>query len=491
MKQIFYAVVVFAVVSAGFSISRLMKGVPVDYSTDPGSPAFNEQFKYGSIGSDDGGLPYKIWRVLPVVFPEYLPDKGAGGPNYASFGLIYEKDHTQPIGMSIRKGLVDTVGLNCAVCHTGSWRASADGERHAVTAMPGQQFNLGDYFNFLFQCVDDPRFTEEKLVPAIKAQDGLGMIDRLILGTAIKKTREVLQGQEKKLAFLNENGRSPMGPGRVDTFNPYKTLYFGADMKDDASIGVVDFPGIWEQQIKKDLFMHWDGNNNSIDERNISASLGAGAKPDTVDLKRVNRIRDWLMPLPPPKFPFPIDQALAQRGQAVYAANCAQCHDPGGKSFGAVDPLTSVKTDSERSAAFNGSFKNDKGQTVRLVDAMNTLGEGYPWKFSHFRLTDGYVNRPLEGIWARAPYLHNGSVPTLRALLEANRPKEPFYRGYDVYNPKDVGFVSNVEQAGGRPMLKYDTTLRGNSNAGHEGPAYGTELSPEDKNALIEYLKTK
>ena len=52
---------------------------------------------------------------------------------------------------------------------------------------------------------------------------------------------------------------------------------------------------------------------------------------------------------------------------------------------------------------------------------MNTIGTGKPWKFSHFRKTDGYANMPLDGVWLRAPYLHNGSVPTLRALLFPGR----------------------------------------------------------------------
>jgi hypothetical protein len=313
-----------------------------------------------------------------------------------------------------------------------------------------------------------------------------------------------LKDQEAKLAFLYENGRPPLGHGRVDTFDPYKTLYFGADMKEDDSIGAVDFPAIWEQEIKKTLFMHWDGNNNSIDERNISASLGAGAKPETVDLKRVNRIREWLMKLRHPDYPFKRDDALAQQGKAVYRAYCAGCHEPSyGPPFGEVEKLlTDLKTDPRRIESFGGTFKPgkdwsedhpellDQDGKAKMVDAMNTLGEAYAWKFSHFRVTDGYANRPLEGIWARAPYLHNGSVPNLRALLDSNRPAS-FFRGYDVYDPEKVGFVVTVEKSAGRVMSKYDTALPGNSNAGHSGKIYGTELSEQDKHALIEYLKTK
>jgi hypothetical protein len=94
---------------------------------------------------------------------------------------------------------------------------------------------------------------------------------------------------------------------------------------------------------------------------------------------------------------------------------------------------------------------------------------------------------PLDGVWLRSPYLHNGSVPTLRDLLEVplKRP-QAFYRGYDVFEQKNVGFVSNVASEGNKQYFKFDTTLPGNSNSGH---LYGIDLSSEEKEALVEYMK--
>ena len=94
----------------------------------------------------------------------------------------------------------------------------------------------------------------------------------------------------------------------------------------------------------------------------------------------------------------------------------------------------------------------------------------------------------LDGIWLRAPYLHNGSVPTLRDLL--NPPSERlkvFYRAYDVYDYDNVGFVSSGADAE-REGVIHDTNVRGKSNQGHE---YGTMLNSQQKAALIEYLKTQ
>ncbi len=79
--------------------------------------------------------------------------------------------------------------------------------------------------------------------------------------------------------------------------------------------------------------------------------------------------------------------------------------------------------------------------TPEAAEAYNARYKRYPWGFSQFRSTNGYVAVPMDAIWSRAPYLHNGSVPTLRDMLRApeDRPKV-FYRGYNVFDPKDVGF---------------------------------------------------
>ena len=93
----------------------------------------------------------------------------------------------------------------------------------------------------------------------------------------------------------------------------------------------------------------------------------------------------------------------------------------------------------------------------------------------------------LDGIWLRAPYLHNGSVPTLQDLLTpaAERPRV-FWRGYDLYDPVAVGFVTQG-QAAERLGSRFDTSERANGNQGH---TFGTALPTDEKTALIEYLKT-
>ncbi len=155
---------------------------------------------------------------------------------------------------------------------------------------------------------------------------------------------------------------------------------------------------------------------------------------------------------------------------------CASCHAVESPLVGQVTSLANVGTDPERLNSF----------TPDLARGMNTIGEGKPWRFTHFRKTNGYANMPLDGVWLRAPYLHNGSVPTLRALLFPEERPAVFYRGYDVYDWTNVGFVSSgpEAEAGG---VKFDTSLKGNSNAGH---LYGATLTREERERLLEYLKT-
>ena len=110
-----------------------------------------------------------------------------------------------------------------------------------------------------------------------------------------------------------------------------------------------------------------------------------------------------------------------------------------------------------------------------------------PFKFDAYRKTNGYANTPLDGIWARAPYLHNGSVPTLWDLLQpVEKRPATFYSGYDVYDPKYVGFITSGPDAESEGF-KFETCMPGNSNMGH---TFGTDLKDDEKWDLIEYMKT-
>jgi hypothetical protein len=315
------------------------------------------------------------------------------------------------------------------------------------------------------------------------------------------------------------------GPGRFDTFGPAKALLDWPIEKvpPRESVGIVDFPSRWLQgpRAAAAMRLHWDGNNDSVEERNRSAAFGSGAVPTLLDRDSLHFIADWLRSEKnqPPKYPFPIDAERAGRGKVLYAEYCADCHGASGRDFsgtkvGTVEPIANIRTDPCRLDNYTHALAAEQGNLYAAYPAE---------RFSHFRKTGGYANLPLDGIWLRAPYLHNGSVPTVRDLLEPaeNRPKI-FYRGYDVIDQQRLGFVSDVAEEGGaenggRKFFGYETQCvggpascagernpenrhddnvcvpgrwAGNSNRGHDGAAYGTELPAADKDAIVEYLKT-
>ncbi|MDQ8023137.1 MAG: hypothetical protein REI94_14970 [Moraxellaceae bacterium] len=468
---------------------RFLPDRPVTYD-DPA-----EHFKYGSTGGErESGFPYWIWQVLPTVCAKHLPGKG-----YESLGMIFEPGKTLPVGVSQRRNLgLDRVFLNCAACHVSTVRASDTAEPKLYVGMPSHRLDLYAFERFFFNCAADPKFAAEYLVPEIdRAAGGIGPIDRyLVYPVAISLMRERLLMLKGRFSFVAES--PPWGPGRVDTFNSAKALFaFPFErLPVEEKRGASDFPSVWLQAARKQrddgapMQLHWDGNNDRVEERNRSAAFGTGTTPPTIDMTAIGRIEDWLLTLPPPDYPFPRDAALAARGKPVYDRLCADCHGASGRDFkgklvGHITPIADITTDRARLDSY----------TYELAVNQATLYAGYDAasrepRFERFRKTWGYANMPLDGLWLRAPYLHNGSVPTLRDLLEPveKRPKQ-FHRGNDVYDPQRVGFVSNVAEANGHRFFPYDTTQAGNGNGGHSGAAYGTDLPAADKDALVEYLK--
>ena len=477
---------VILIIIAGYLYYRYSPDRPVTYSN------IQEHFKYGSIGSDiENGLPWRVLKVLPRMFQEYLPPGGA--TDYTAFGFIMEPGRETPIGFSTRRRIVDLIGLNCAACHTGQVREDETAEPRIYIGMPSNTVDLQGFFNFLFACAADNRFTAANILSEMEKDGNIFFTDRLIYENGIPQLQAGLLKRKAQLDRFLLPDHAMFGPGRVDTFNPYKGNQF-ADEYDNSSIpdaerfGTVDFPSIWNQEMraKAEMNLHWDGNNSSVRERNFSAAFGAGASPENVDIQSLNKIADWLATLPSPPYPFVKinDPQVVARGEQTYQQYCADCHSVGGKYIGTVIPLQEIGTDENRLNSY----------TEKFVALQLGFGKGYEWQFTHFKKTDGYACAPLDGVWARAPYLHNGSVPSLWDLLtpddRRNHGQTSFYTGHGVYDIINVGFLPDVSEIDGRRSFNFVITDRGNSNKGHSGKRYGTELSIYDKWALIEYLKT-
>src|SRR5262249_5780313 len=151
-----------------------------------------------------------------------------------------------------------------------------------------------------------------------------------------------------------------------------------------------------------------------------------------------------------------------------------------GAKLGTVEPNSKLGTDPGRLDSYTEAFRQRQ---------LAELFAGTRFQFKHFVKTNGYANMPLDALWLR-PYLHNGSVPTLRDLLAppAERPST-FVRGIDVIDGKNGGFVSPSCTPGSRLAqgFCYDTRLPGNGNGGH---TVGTTLPANEKDDLIADLLT-
>ena len=143
----------------------------------------------------------------------------------------------------------------------------------------------------------DENFSPQRMLDQIDAMQNdsrrlvpkLDFINRLIIRFyAVYLMRDQLMILGQRLSFIDN---STWGPGRVDTFNAPKAL-LNFPMKHASPselMGNADFPSVWYQQARKGMHLHWDGNNTSVDERNLSAAFGTGAYPPVLDRDRVRR----------------------------------------------------------------------------------------------------------------------------------------------------------------------------------------------------------
>ncbi|ACK73009.1 conserved hypothetical protein [Gloeothece citriformis PCC 7424] len=444
---------------------NLFREVPTYYE----SP--EEHFKYGSIGTENAeGIPYWIWVVLPRLFPDKLPAPGG----YTSIGLTWEEGKETPVGISKKTIGFPRQGITCAVCHNSTYRTSPEAKPVIVPTGPSNRFDSQRYLRFLFDCANDPRFNADNILSLIQYNHHLSWLDQLLYRyIIIPQTKQGILTQQQSYAWMDS--RPNWGPGRIDPFNPVK--FRTLELPLDDTVGNSDMMPLWNEGQHQGFAYHWDGLETSLTETVQTGAIGDGATPKSLPVADLERVEAFIKDYQPPKYPFPIDQQLADKGHQIFDNSCATCHAFGGERTGTVIPQEEVGTDRHRLDMW----------TKQAADAYNNYAEGYDWDFDQLRKTDGYLSVSLEGLWLRAPYLHNGSVPYLTDLLEVPEKRTAvFWRGYDVYNPEKVGFIAEGAEAE-KVGFKYDTQVEANGNQGH---LYGTELSQTDKKALIEYLKT-
>ena len=208
-----------------------------------------EHFKYG-VGrhrGDASACRTGSWRVLPIVFADKLPNRP--GTGYEKLGFIQEApDAIGPIGTTRASGRfgVELVGLNCATCHVGTIRETPSAPRQIVLGMPANQMDLQAYARFLTACARIRASRRRRSSTRSRRRTPTSASSR---GSSIASCHRAHAHGILERAKRERLVRRPAaaGPGRVDTFNPYKAM-FGFDMAKDDTVGTADLPSLWNQR---------------------------------------------------------------------------------------------------------------------------------------------------------------------------------------------------------------------------------------------------
>jgi mono/diheme cytochrome c family protein len=244
-----------------------------------------------------------------------------------------------------------------------------------------------------------------------------------------------------------------------------------------------DVPPLWHVRKKNMLYYNASGRG---DFTKLLMQASVLSIPDSTAARRVHAhfkdVLAWLESLEPPKYPGAIDETLALQGRKVFEANCSKCHGTYGEQETYPNKVVSL-----------GLVKTDPGYAQYALEAHFNDWYNQSWfaktpPYSRMEPELGYVAPPLDGIWATAPYLHNGSVPTLEALLNSKTRPTHWKRSQDSrdYDWEKVGWMYK-EKRKGQGKRTYDTTLPGYGNQGHY---FGDKLTDSERSAVIEYLKT-
>ena len=409
------------------------------------------------------GIPFSAYsQVYPTVAPENtVPGREGKNANLDyNFTLMTTKDG------------VELVTSNCLTCHAG---------RINGKLVVGLGAADGDF-----------------TTPAATQIQKTGFVGALL--TDPKERAEWTKWKERVDTVAPYSVLSTRGPNPADGFTAVlfahhdpKTMAWSSTPLMDVPPPVdlpVDVPPWWRMKKKSSMFYVGGGRG---DHARIMMTASVLCTSSVAESRAIDAyfadIRTWIASLDAPAYPFPIDHARADRGKPVFEATCSRCHGTygaGGQFPNRLLSTEEIGTDpilASGTAQFAGPF----------VDWFKTSFFG---EIARLEPQKGYVAPPLDGIWATAPYLHNGSVPTLAALLDSTQRPVYWTRSFDSndydqagvgwnFSALDHGKAAETDDKTKRAL--YDTTLIGYANAGHN---FGDALSADDRAAVIEYLKT-
>ncbi len=491
---------------------------------------------------ESGAIPYKVVAAALVIDEEARQGRrltrGDIPAVFRRFGFLSThrlanwsgprpRSVDRPLGLisGVVRGkmpfvAIEVANLGCAGCHAGTtYDASGFPTGEAWVGLPNTSVNLEAFsqsaYASLKRAIRQPDTLQrrvEALFPEMSRSERFTL--RHLLLRRIRKTFAA------RAATLDApNPFSVGGPGLTNGVAALKAqLGLLARDRMQAEYGFTSIPDLASRGLRSSLL--YDGTYaprgavrfapRSIADASLAhvdslAPIVAfftvptmGMRPADAEkaIPRVREALNWLATeYQPPPFPGVIDENLAHSGGDLFALRCASCHGryddrarpprPLVWFPNALSPQSAMKTDSARWAAL------DSAALARLA------ATPYAARYMATRRTGGYVAPILSGLWATAPYLHNGSVPTLWQLMTPAERPERFLVGGHRLDYATVGIAGGVGPDGvyrypagyipwSEPEL-YDTRLPGLGNRGHEHEF--TDLTDAQKRALLEYLK--
>jgi len=461
----------------------------------------------------------------------FLPDADAGSPlplglSWDSMDAAHPAQQFHPVALTcgachIGRVRLDNgsymtlVGAPNTQIDVRKWRKAFEQTAHQLLSTPADIATAADrlrkviaakpanYYYRNYRGVSDPVEAGER--QAFLSTAGGKDVAAAILGAFAGKVLlgELATNKQKATSYSKPNAPPLDGgsPGQSDgsgdliprlllldtvmTVGPQKTFQtFGATSFPALPVQlatVTDILSTW--QMANEHVAQVDGSVKSPVFRNVAASLAVAGDPSMVNIQNAGITAQFISHLPPPAYPFAVDADMAARGKELFKANCAGCH----RAFNDnLYPVQQIGTDPNRSRVLNSDalalfvkhFIASVPADYEVTDASGAKIKLHDVSADEVIVNrsetanQGYVTNALDGAWARAPYLHNGSVPTLYHLLVPNERPAKFVRGSISYDGTKVGYQWDAAKldalrAADATAVVFDTSWDSSSNGGH------------------------